>query len=235
MPVQLTHVAGIDLDQSRRDVRRDLEVAGIGDADVATRRSGWRLLLQMEHHVERYGAKRIVHRVGLQLRGRRFGLEDEALLPGKPVERLCIDGQVFRQRAGVVVGEQVGDRKRAVFRKLAVRKRKEELAAFVRQSLDRMGNAGGEIPEVARSDIGNEIVAVIVDRCDASLAGQHEAHSACLCQCSSRTPPGVRRMLTPAIVVEIANSRCMTSRDQPPSRIFMCASANENRRFGSEP
>jgi hypothetical protein len=42
-------------------------------------------------------------------------------------------------------------------------------------------------------------------------------------------------MFTPAIVVEIASSRCVTSRDQPPVRIFICASANENRRFGTEP
>ncbi|MDA9432328.1 hypothetical protein XH88_11210 [Bradyrhizobium sp. CCBAU 51627] len=68
-----------------------------------------------------------------------------------------------------------------------------------------------------------------------ALPARMNDHSACLCQCISRTPPGVSRMLTPAMVVEIASSRCVTSRDQPPSRIFMCASANEKRRFGIVP
>src|SRR4029077_16365992 len=43
------------------------------------------------------------------------------------------------------------------------------------------------------------------------------AHSAAVCQCSSRTPPAVSRMSTPAMVVETASSRTVTSRDHPPS------------------
>src|SRR5271170_8427695 len=50
-----------------------------------------------------------------------------------------------------------------------------------------------------------------------------KAHSAAVCQCSSRTPPAVRRMSTPARVLETASSRCVTSRDQPPSCIRLCA------------
>ena len=68
-----------------------------------------------------------------------------------------------------------------------------------------------------------------------ALPASMNDHSASLCQCSSRTPPAVRRMLTPAIVLAIGNSRCVTSLDQPPGRIFMCVSANEKRRFGIEP
>src|SRR5690242_17567471 len=45
------------------------------------------------------------------------------------------------------------------------------------------------------------------------------AHSACWCQCSSRTPPGPRRMLTPAMVVEILKSSWVICRAQPPSWI----------------
>src|SRR5271154_7437244 len=44
-----------------------------------------------------------------------------------------------------------------------------------------------------------------------------KAHSAAVCQCSSRTPPLVRRISTPARVFETASSRWVTSRDQPPS------------------
>src|SRR5580658_6243395 len=43
------------------------------------------------------------------------------------------------------------------------------------------------------------------------------AHSAAVCQCNSRTPPAVSRILTPAIVLETSSSRTVTSRDQPPS------------------
>ena len=42
------------------------------------------------------------------------------------------------------------------------------------------------------------------------------AHSPAACQCSSRTPPAVSRMLTPAIALETGSSRTVTSRDQPP-------------------
>src|SRR5580658_4140552 len=42
------------------------------------------------------------------------------------------------------------------------------------------------------------------------------AHSASTCQWSSRTPPAVSRISTPAMVVEIGNSRAVTWRVQPP-------------------
>src|SRR5438270_3874650 len=48
------------------------------------------------------------------------------------------------------------------------------------------------------------------------------AHSADVCQCSSRTPPAVSLIFTPARVLETGNSRTVTSRDHPPSytRLF---------------
>src|SRR5208283_4470149 len=42
-------------------------------------------------------------------------------------------------------------------------------------------------------------------------------HSAAVCQCSSLTPPAVNLMSTPAIDLETASSRTVTSRDHPPS------------------
>src|SRR6201987_6344145 len=42
------------------------------------------------------------------------------------------------------------------------------------------------------------------------------AHSAPWCQCSSRMPPAVRRMLTPEISLETAKSSTVTWRAQPP-------------------
>jgi hypothetical protein len=61
------------------------------------------------------------------------------------------------------------------------------------------------------------------------------AHSASLCQCISRMAPALRRMSTPAMLVEMGNSRTVISRVQPPRSKRMCASANEKRRFGRMP
>src|SRR5277367_2431492 len=52
------------------------------------------------------------------------------------------------------------------------------------------------------------------------------AHSAAVCQCSSRTPPAVNRMSTPAKLFDTASSRCVTSRDHPPSCSRLCAKEN---------
>src|ERR1700691_4334587 len=51
-------------------------------------------------------------------------------------------------------------------------------------------------------------------------------HSAAVCQCSSRTPPAVSRMSTPARLLETASSPIVTSRDHPPSCIRLWANEN---------
>jgi hypothetical protein len=99
------------------------------------------LLHRAEDHVERHGAKGIVHGICFELWGWRLGLKYEALLLWKLVEHLHVDAQVPGQHSGVVVGKQVGDRKRAVLGELAVRKRQQEFAAVVRQALDRVRDA----------------------------------------------------------------------------------------------
>ncbi len=53
------------------------------------------------------------------------------------------------------------------------------------------------------------------------------AHSASTCQWSSRTPPAVRRISTPAMVVEIGSSRTVTWRVQPPPSTRLRARENE--------
>ena len=62
-----------------------------------------------------------------------------------------------------------------------------------------------------------------------------KAHSAGLCQCSSRTPPALSRMLTMARSVEEGISRIVVCRDQPPSLILMWLSANDHLKVGSVP
>src|SRR5699024_2595670 len=61
------------------------------------------------------------------------------------------------------------------------------------------------------------------------------AHSASLCQCSSRTPPGSKCILTPASVSEIGSSLVVVSRDQPPSFILICDSAYGHFKLGNVP
>lgn len=61
------------------------------------------------------------------------------------------------------------------------------------------------------------------------------AHSAALCQCSSRTPPAVNLMSTPASVVEMGSSRTVTSCDHPPSYIRLCAIENGYLNCGIAP
>src|SRR5258706_16251628 len=60
------------------------------------------------------------------------------------------------------------------------------------------------------------------------------AHSPAVCQCSSRTPPAVRRMLTPAIDLETGNSRTVTSRDHPPSYTRLLARENGYLKVGTK-
>src|SRR5438045_2845661 len=61
------------------------------------------------------------------------------------------------------------------------------------------------------------------------------AHSAKTCQCSSRTPPAVSRMLTPAMVSEIWKSACVTCRAQPPFWIRFGALLNDAQNCGRSP
>src|SRR6266513_5852170 len=57
------------------------------------------------------------------------------------------------------------------------------------------------------------------------------AHSPAVCQCSSRTPPAVSLMFTPARVFETGSSRTVTSRDQPPSYVRLFAKENGYLKF----
>src|SRR5215472_5964286 len=61
------------------------------------------------------------------------------------------------------------------------------------------------------------------------------AHSAAVCQCSSRIPPAVRRMSTPAMLLETGSSRTVTSRDQPPLCRRLCENENGYLKGGTPP
>src|SRR6267143_2925332 len=59
-------------------------------------------------------------------------------------------------------------------------------------------------------------------------------HSPAVCQCSSRTPPAVSLMFTPAIVLEMGSSRMVTSRDHPPSYARLFARENGYLKVGTK-
>src|SRR6202000_2852064 len=61
------------------------------------------------------------------------------------------------------------------------------------------------------------------------------AHSAAWCQCSSRMPPAVRRMLTPEISFEMAKSSTVTWRAQPPFWMRFDALLNDAHVVGMPP
>src|SRR5580658_768575 len=61
------------------------------------------------------------------------------------------------------------------------------------------------------------------------------AHSDETCQCSSRTPPAVRRISTPAIVFEMGNSRAVTCRVHPPLSILFLANPKGYLNGGTVP
>jgi len=60
------------------------------------------------------------------------------------------------------------------------------------------------------------------------------AHSAALaCQCSSRMPPGLRRIDTPAMPVEMGSCRTVACRAEPPSVTWPGSlSSSAKRKFG---
>src|SRR6202163_4636260 len=60
------------------------------------------------------------------------------------------------------------------------------------------------------------------------------AHSSAVCQCSSRTPPAVSLMFTPAMDFETGSSRTVTSRDHPPSSVRLVAKENGYLKFGTK-
>src|SRR6266851_6068711 len=61
------------------------------------------------------------------------------------------------------------------------------------------------------------------------------AHSDARCQCSSRMPPAVSRMLTPEISSAIAKSACMTWRAHPPFWMRLDALLNDAQGNGMLP
>lgn len=80
--------------------------------------------------------------------------------------------EILRQNLAGHVGEQVRDQKGLVFRKAAAVENQKEFATFL-ETLDRMRNGGGKIPQIAHADIVDKGASLFVDGGDAGAAGEH--------------------------------------------------------------
>ena len=129
----------------------------------------------------------------------------------------------------------LGQQQRVELRRLAVVEAEDELAAVLADALQRVRQPGREIPQPALVHVLDVGAAVLVDGGDAADALVTNAHSANTCQCISRMPPRVRRMLTPAIVSEIWKSDCVTWRAQPPFWMRRGALLKEAQNIGRSP
>jgi len=68
--------------------------------------------------------------------------------------------------------EPVGQQEGLVLREVAVVEHQQELAPLMK-ALDRVRDAGGEVPQVAQTDVVDEVAPVLVDGADACTAGEH--------------------------------------------------------------
>ena len=69
--------------------------------------------------------------------------------------------------------EPVAQQERAVLVEVAIVEDEQEFASIWTEALDRMGNAAGEIPEIADADFVNEVTALSIDRSDTGRPIQH--------------------------------------------------------------
>ena len=96
-------------------------------------------------------------------RARHLRLEDVQLLLGDAGKRAVGHAEVLGQDLFRGVGQPVRDQERRLLAEIAVVEDEQELAAVALQSLDRVGDAGREVPDVALADIVLEGVAFLVD------------------------------------------------------------------------
>src|SRR5439155_531882 len=157
-----------------RDRLRHGEIARVGDAYRAAGRLG-RLL---RHHMPRVRLPRLLGRGWrrvLAQRRRHFTREYVTSVPDVGRERVeggFVDTKVFGQDLPRRVGEPVADQECLVLREVAIIKHQQELDPVL-ESLDRMRQAGGEVPKVAGADVVDKETALLVKERDAAAAFDH--------------------------------------------------------------
>ena len=84
------------------------------------------------------------------------------------------DAEILGHHVGRRVRHPVGEQHGLVLGEVAIIKHQQEFAAVGSESLDRVGNAGGEKPEIVFFDVGHEALALRIDAGDAGVAIEHE-------------------------------------------------------------
>src|SRR5271166_3622500 len=136
--------------------------------------------------------------------------------------------------------EPVGDEEGIILVEVAVVEHQKKLAAVGVEPLDGVRNAGREIPEIADAYIVDEVASLRVDRGNAGGSVKHVgpfgllvpmqlAHSARIETHVHAGNRGGNAELAPAHLTGPSAGL------QPPVSSRICASANENRRFGRVP
>src|SRR5215211_3549567 len=173
VPVHLAHPARLDLHQRRRDGTRGGEVGGVGDAHLPA--TGLDRLLR-QHPV----AQTLPRGAGVRVRdllGRKrpghLALVDVSLLRRDIGKSTLRHAEVRSQHVLRRVREPVGQREGAVLGEVAIVEDEQELAFF--QSLERVRDAGGEVPQVAHAEIIDGVPPVLVDRGDPDSTIEHES------------------------------------------------------------
>ena len=111
--------------------------------------------------------------VGTERTGDRRFENIELARVGRMSEQRRRQAEVLAQNLGRNVLEPVAEQKRAVLVEVAIIEDEEEFAAVGTEALDRMGNAAGEIPEIADADVVDKVAALRVDRRDARRSVKH--------------------------------------------------------------
>ena len=131
---------------------------------------------RLRHHAVAEGLRhggRAGNLVGGKRSRQRRGEHVQLARVGHARERGCRHAEVLGQHLGWNVLQPVAEEEGVVLVEIAVVEHQQELGAVGAEALDRMGNAGREIPQVAHADVVDEIAPVLVDGRDARAAVEH--------------------------------------------------------------
>src|SRR6202042_706324 len=101
--------------------------------------------------------------VGTERTGDRRFEDVELARVGRMSEQRRRHAKILAQNLGRDMREPIAQQKRAVLIEVAIIEDEEEFAAVGTETLDRMGNAAGEIPEIADADVVDKVTALRVD------------------------------------------------------------------------
>ena len=170
--MQFAHAARLDLDQSRGDGLGGREEFGVGNAH----RSAFGLDRRLRQHAM---AETLRHRrrardlVGIERSRKRRGKDVKFARVGHVGEGGSVCAEILGQHIGRHVPDPVAEQESVVLVEIAVVEHQQKLGAVGSETLDRMRDARREIPQVADTDVVDEIAPLRIDRGDARRAVEH--------------------------------------------------------------